>query len=455
MTFSRSFARAACLLALPALPAACGTLGLTSSADTPPTTPNATRSGVRVATAPHADHPAPGHVTRPVADAGHGATPSHDTSSHDTSSHDTSSHAAGHGTSGAGAPDEPPSQVSVSRVSFAEEGADFDPSVSKDGTRLFFASTQHRATSDIYAKRVDSRVVTQLTNDPGDDEMPALSPDGEWVAFTSNRAGNWDIYVMPATGGQAMLITGEAEDEIAPSWSPDGSRLVFSRRGAGSGRWEMWAAEVANPTTPVFLGYGLFPKWCPAAGTGADGADRILFQLSRERGRRGFGLWTIDFKEGVATHATEIAGSATRAFINPAWSTDGQWIVFAEIDAPADGQWRRAARPAGASLWMVRADGEGKVRLTSGKGVNLSPSWGASDRLFFVSDRAGSDNIWVMDLAPAIRAAAAGLPPSDRRHAGHAATDAHPAGTTQPPKGDHADNSAVANVDEHGTAAPH
>jgi hypothetical protein len=57
-------------------------------------------------------------------------------------------------------------------VSFAMEGADFDPDISPDGRRLVYASTQHRMTSDIYVKTIDSRVVSQLTSDPANDVMP-------------------------------------------------------------------------------------------------------------------------------------------------------------------------------------------------------------------------------------------------------------------------------------------
>ncbi len=287
----------------------------------------------------------------------------------------------------------------VMRVTFAEEGSDFDPSTTPDGSRIVYASTQHRRTSDLYIKRVDSHVVTQLTNDPSDDANPSVSPDGKTVAFASNRAGNWDIYVMPLDGGKAVQITGESSDEIQPSWSPDGRQLVFSRHSDSSGRWEMWTCEVENPARSQFIGYGLSPRWCPVAGSGTKGADRILFQLGRERGRRTFSLWTIDLRDGVASNATEIASSATTALINPCWSRDGKWIVYSEVPAP-EGVMANA-RPTEATLWMIGVEGEMKVRLTSGAGVALSPSWAKTDRLFFVSDRSGMDNIWSMNTGEA------------------------------------------------------
>ena len=288
------------------------------------------------------------------------------------------------------------------QVSFSQEGADFDPDVSKDGKQIVFASTQHRNTSDIYIKNVESRVVTQLTNDPANDVMPRISPDGTRIAFASNRAGNWDIYVMPIAGGRAIQITSSAADDLHPSWSPDGSQIVFCRLGEVSGQWELWITDVGNSGVAKFIGYGLFPEWCPAAGSGAGGADRIAFQKSRERGDRAFGIWTIDYKDGQAGTMTEIASSPIAACINPAWSPDGQWLAFATVPSPSAWAHSTNSRPPSADLWMADLNGNTRISLTSGRAVNLMPAWGPGNRLFFVSDRGGNDNIWTMDTTKVV-----------------------------------------------------
>ncbi len=292
--------------------------------------------------------------------------------------------------------------TNVRRMTFAEEGADFDPCVSMDGTRLVFASTQHRPTSDIYIKRTDSRIITRLTTDPADDAMPALSPDGSRIAFASNRAGNWDLYVMSASGGQAVQLTSDSADEIQPSWSPDGTRLVYSRRGDTSGRWELWVTPVQNPAAATFIGNGMHPRWCPKPGTGENGADKILFQLGRDRGRRSFGIWTLDYADGNALNNTEIAGHPDAALINPAWSPDGQWVAFAEVDASvADPD----TRPRRASVWMIGIDGDARVRLTSDASASFGPVWTASNRLYYTSNAGGVENIWSLDASRAVAAA--------------------------------------------------
>jgi Tol biopolymer transport system component len=340
--------------------------------------------------------------------------------------------------------------TNVSRVSFADEGADFDPCVSRDGTRVVFASTQHKTTSDIFIKRIDSHVVTQLTDDPAQDAMPALSPDGTKIAFASDRTGNWDIYVMPVTGGRAVQITTDSEDEIHPSWSPDGKQLVYCRMGQASGRWEMWIADIQNPAVQNFIGYGLFPQWCPIAGTGEGGCDRILFQLGKERGRRAFSLWTVDVGQGIATNATEIASSTGTALINPAWSPDGKWIVYAEVPVSTGPEQtvaidQQSHKPIWSVLWMLSTEGEGRVRLTSGPGIALSPSWGAKNRLLFVSDRSGADNVWSLDVTSAVQAAQATI------GSGPAVANKTPAKTSSPAS---AGKTTVATVPEQGGNAP-
>lgn len=297
----------------------------------------------------------------------------------------------------------------LTQVSFSQEGADFDPDVSRDGKHIVFASTQHRTSSDIFIKNVDSRVVTQLTNDPGNSVMPRISPDGTRIAFSSNRSGNWNIYVMPLTGGKSVQVTTGSADDLHPSWSPDGTQIVFCRLGEVSGQWEMWVTDVGNSGVAKFIGYGLFPEWCPASGSGSNGADRIAFQRSRERGDRAFGIWTIDYKDGQAMNVTEIAASQAAACINASWSPDGQWLAFATVPNPTQWAASSSGRPSSADLWMVDINGNTRIGLTTGRAVNLMPTWGPGNRLFFVSDRGGVDNIWAMDTTSVVELAMANM----------------------------------------------
>jgi len=307
-------------------------------------------------------------------------------------------------------PEDAAGSANISQVTDTFEGADFDPVVSRDGSFIVFASTQHRATSDLYLKRLGSSVLTQITSDPGHDMMPSISPDGRWIAFTSNRSGNWDIYVMPIDGGKALQLTTDGAPDLHPSWSPDGNGLVFCRFGEAGRRWELWVLDMRTPTLSFFIGEGLFPEWSPVAGTGASGMDRILYQRSRERGSRSFGVWTIDYGNGEATNPMLIASSPTQAYINPTWSPDARWVAFAGVPNDADWADRGAPRPSNADLFLASVEGGNRVPLTSGRGVDLMPTFAPDGTLFFISDRSGHDNLWMMTTHGAIQTATGRVP---------------------------------------------
>ena len=299
------------------------------------------------------------------------------------------------------------------QVTFTGEGSDFDPIVSKDGRYLIYASTQHSPTADIYIKQVNSRVVTRLTTDPGQDVMPALSPDGTRIAFASNRSGNWDIWVMPVTGGKAIQVSMDHAHELHPSWSPDGKHLVFSRLGTSSGRWELWVSDPYDAMSSQFIGYGLFPEWSPVAGTGVNGSDKILFQRSRERGGRTFAVWTLDYntETNQAGHETQIVSDPNLAYINPSFSPDGMWVTYAAVPNPE--KWIGSGAdfsPPSASVWMVGMDGRGEMPLTQGNTVDLMPAWSPNGTVFFVSNRTGHENLWSVDASPALLTASGGSP---------------------------------------------
>ena len=139
--------------------------------------------------------------------------------------------------------------MSLTQHTFTEVGADFDPDLNAAGTRMVFSSTRHSILPDLYFKNIDGVAVTQLTSDPASDIQPSLSPDGNRVAFASNRSGNWDIWVVNMTGGPPVQITNDRSDDIHPSWSPDGRQVAFCSLPVTGGQWGLWIADVASGST--------------------------------------------------------------------------------------------------------------------------------------------------------------------------------------------------------------
>jgi Tol biopolymer transport system component len=315
-------------------------------------------------------------------------------------------------------------QDNFCQMTFASEGADFDPVVDPGGREIIFASTRQRRTADLYVQKIGGAAVTQLTSSNGNSVMPAISPDAKKVAFCSDRGGKWDIYLMDKSGGPAVQLTNDAGQNIHPSFSPDGRHLVYCSYSSPATGWELVVIDLDNPAALHHIGSGLFPNWAPVG-------DKILFQKPRERGTRWFSIWTIEYAGGEGTRPTAVAVSANAAAINPQWSPDGRQIVFATVFDPPGTPGNRgvapgtpansAARPSQADIWVMNADGTGRTNLTRSRFLNVQPTWGRDGSVYFVSDRAqgGLENIWsIRTSAPGAMLPAAAVAPARQTNIG-------------------------------------
>jgi len=277
--------------------------------------------------------------------------------------------------------------------SFTEVGADLDPDVSPNGKTIVFASTRHSTSTDIYMKKVAGHTVTRLTSDPSNDVQPAFSPDGNFIAYASDRSGNWDIYVMTADGRKPFQVTSSLAHEVHPSWSPDGSRLCYSQYNSRTGQWEIWIVEAANPANRKFVAYGLYATWCPS-----ESVNRIAFQMARHRGTQLFSIWTVDLVDDEARYLTEVVpASSLTAAIAPNWSPDGTVLVYTTVKMTLDkktGQMSTKRISRGDDIWISAVDGSSRVRLTGDQTSDWCPAWAADGKVYFSSNRGGSDNIW-------------------------------------------------------------
>jgi Tol biopolymer transport system component/predicted Ser/Thr protein kinase len=137
-----------------------------------------------------------------------------------------------------------------------------------DGTRMAYSrggsvSNIWRAPlrEDGLATWTDAR---QVTYDEALIEFAALSPDGEWLVVTSDRAGNDDLWIMPATGGSIRQLTTNPSPDWFGQWSPDGEQILFyAYRTGNRDLWIMPSAGGPARQLTDHPGSDWFAKWSP------------------------------------------------------------------------------------------------------------------------------------------------------------------------------------------------
>src|SRR5438067_13753244 len=81
---------------------------------------------------------------------------------------------------------------------------------------------------DIWTADENGQNVQRLTVNKARDAYPKFSPDGKWIAFSSDRNGNLDVFLIPSTGGTAKQLTFHSADAVVLGWSPDARGNIFS-----------------------------------------------------------------------------------------------------------------------------------------------------------------------------------------------------------------------------------
>jgi TolB protein len=121
---------------------------------------------------------------------------------------------------------ETPETIDITQVT-ASATQDFVPVVTKNAEEVVIFSFEEDGDAHLFAYIPNKLPLTRLTSGDWDDIDPVPSPDGEKIAFASNRSGYWDLYLMNLSTGKTTQLTDTPEYESSPTFSPDGSFIAF------------------------------------------------------------------------------------------------------------------------------------------------------------------------------------------------------------------------------------
>jgi Tol biopolymer transport system component/DNA-binding winged helix-turn-helix (wHTH) protein len=215
---------------------------------------------------------------------------------------------------------------------------------------------------------------TQISHQPSLEAFPSLSPDGKLIVYASDRDGNWDIHLQRVGGQTTINLTSDSPTEDThPTFSPDGDRIAF-RSSRDSGGIFVMGATGENVRRIADFGY--HPAWSP------DGKEIVLAVAKvvdpTNRSIIPSQLWIVNVGSGEKRRITE--GDA----VQPQWSPGGYRI--ADWGLQKGGQ---------RDIWTVSSEGSHTVAVTDDEYFNWNPIWSPrGDYLYFLSDRAGSMNVW-------------------------------------------------------------
>lgn len=224
--------------------------------------------------------------------------------------------------------------------------------VSPDGGRVVFVLTRtdaekDRTVSNLWLVETAGGTPRQLTAASANDTAPRWSPDGQTVAFVSDREERKELWLIAADGGEARRLTRGASDVSQPAWSPDGQHLVY-------------VAKTDKPAND------------DATHAAKEGSDvRVITQLGYKTDGEGFWdgrykhLFTVPVDGGTPTQLTDGPWDDTQ----PAWSPDGGTIAFVSRRT-MDREWTTVA-----DIYTVPAEGGDVTVLTDGDGPYQAPAW--------------------------------------------------------------------------------
>ena len=209
------------------------------------------------------------------------------------------------------------------------------------------------------------------------DVSPSRSPGGDWIVFTSNRDGNWELYIGNVDGTEQRRVTfNNFAVDTGAMWSPLGDRIVFASN--RDGNWNLFLLDLATGAETQ-LTDNLSNEIAPAFT--ADG-QKVVFQSDRD------GLWQI-YEVNLGTFEQTRLSDGQGNDFDPLPSPNGDLVGFHSIREGLDSR-----------VYVMDSDGANPTPISAAGDDARNLSWSSDQALLAYNSNAdGDQDIYVYELA--------------------------------------------------------
>jgi tricorn protease len=253
---------------------------------------------------------------------------------------------------------------------------------------------------DIWVANEDGSNTVRLTDHTARDVYPRFSPDGRWIAFASNRYGNYDVFVMPVTGGQPRRLTYHTGNDEVVGWTRDSQSVVF-RAARGDGAFPSVATLYTVPVQggaekalPVDWGY--WASFSPDGNRMVFNRHPSVWSRKHYRGSYAADIWVADL--GAKTY-TKVLGDERYNRYWPMWGPKDE-IYFVADPLPGEKTLKAGSaevRRSVNNIYKIPLSGGAPVQVTKHTDGSLFwPSMSSDGKVIVYEDNFG---IWKLDVA--------------------------------------------------------